>query len=190
MPLTITAKDRVANDFSPPTSDDIRTAFLQIERYARQLESYLGVSQAVTGSRSPGDVPVGGLVAQAITPASTTNYSGGATTVITLPVNVVQGHTYMVNLDAFQAQQITNAVSTTVQIYARDTLGVIPSGTVGLKALIENSIPLNGYVQGSGTCIGTAPSTGVTTFTVGVQAPTASLQIPANCIQIFVTRVA
>lgn len=196
MPITITAKDRIANDIDDPGGADLRVAFLQIERYTVQLEQTLGITVGgATSPTSPINLPVGGLAGVTTLPTTTraltnaTNAPLGAGT-----FQLVGGYRYLLNVYAAGAISVASPAFVNIQLTSA-TPAPLPAGPPWFVISL-NSPAVGATVVGQATALLTMPGRRgtVATETVNVigscPGTTPVFTIQANAIQMYVTRVA
>jgi hypothetical protein len=131
--------------------------------------------------------PIGGLVGSMVGPAVSTNYPSGLTNILSGSMQLAQGCTYAVTLTCIQAQQVTAASPTAVQIYARDSSQYIPNAT-GLKTFLAAPLALGAYITGSQAIPIFATATVTDTFTVTVETGANSLNISPSAVSLMVVR--
>jgi hypothetical protein len=131
--------------------------------------------------------PVGSTIFSQQLPSAITSYPSGLTNVLVANINLIAGWTYNVTLTCIQAQQITNASATAVQVYCRDSQSYIPSAS-GIKAFIVSTLAVNTLASGSQTIPIIPTVTGTDVFTVTVQTGAASLSVSALGLALIVTR--
>jgi hypothetical protein len=133
--------------------------------------------------------PVGGVIYASQFPATTTSYANGSTVMLTAAIPMVQGWQYTVTLTCIQSTQITAASASTVQIFVRDSMTLIPNST-GLKAFIQTSMALNQSAGGSQTVPMVPTASGTDTFTVTASTGASSLQVSTNTCALIIIRTA
>jgi hypothetical protein len=133
--------------------------------------------------------PIGGVIYASQFPATATSYANGSTVMLTAAIPMVQGWQYTATLTCIQSTQITAASASTVQIFVRDSMTLIPNST-GLKAFIQTSMALNQSAGGSQTVPMVPTADGTDTFTVTASTGASSLQVSTNTCALIILRTA